>query len=455
VFAIPEIVELLRANQAIAGDAPLGKGWRQGLRDWANNWGLSLRTSAIGCIVGVIPGLGGSVVDWIAYGHAVQTAKDTSQFGKGDIRGVIAPDSANNSMQGGAMMPTILFGIPGSGSMAVFLGALALLGIEPGPSMVTTDLHLTYAMIWSQALANVFGAGICALLARPIAGLTKIPFQLMAPFLIVMISFAAFQATRDLADLVGLLLLGTLGIFMKRFGWPRPALLIGFVLAPQAETYLYQAVQFDGWAFLIKPGVLIIAAIIAVSVYFGLRNRVDEAQLPAEAAADVAGAKNASDHRMPQLAFAVFGLGVLVIGFLDSIKHSFLGAVFPMGMSIVGILFGLLLLYRLWSAGPGDAALYDAERQPGADGLHLTGGSWNGPLWIAGLVGLSALLGFLLAVAIFFPAFMYVRARQTAFWSLVYTAWALAGILGMAYALALNFPSGVLQTMVELPWPLR
>jgi TctA family transporter len=76
------------------------------------------------------------VVDWIAYGHAVQTSKDKSQFGKGDIRGVIAPESANNAKQGGALLPTLLFGIPGSGSMAIFLGGMILIGIQPGPSMV-------------------------------------------------------------------------------------------------------------------------------------------------------------------------------------------------------------------------------------------------------------------------------------------------------------------------------
>ena len=97
----------------------------------------SIRCAGIGCMIGAIPGLGGSVVDWIAYGHAVQTSQeDTSQFGKGDIRGVIAPESANNAMQGGALLPTMLFGIPGSGSMAVFLGGMVLIGIEPGPSMV-------------------------------------------------------------------------------------------------------------------------------------------------------------------------------------------------------------------------------------------------------------------------------------------------------------------------------
>ncbi|MEQ9325878.1 MAG: tripartite tricarboxylate transporter permease, partial [Rhodospirillales bacterium] len=130
LFAFPEIVDLLRRNQSIAGESGLGAGWLTGLRDWVKNWFLSVRCAGIGCIVGAIPGLGGSVVDWIAYGHAVQTSRDKSGYGKGDIRGVIAPESANNAKEGGGLLPTLLFGIPGSGSMAVFLGGMVLIGIE-------------------------------------------------------------------------------------------------------------------------------------------------------------------------------------------------------------------------------------------------------------------------------------------------------------------------------------
>ncbi|NVK30156.1 MAG: tripartite tricarboxylate transporter permease, partial [Gammaproteobacteria bacterium] len=101
IFAIPEIVSLLRQDQSIAKDAKLGAGWIDGVRDWFRNIWLSIRCSIIGVIVGVIPGLGGSVVDWIAYGHAVQSTKDTSNFGKGEIRGVIGPESSNNAKEGG------------------------------------------------------------------------------------------------------------------------------------------------------------------------------------------------------------------------------------------------------------------------------------------------------------------------------------------------------------------
>lgn len=454
VFAIPEIVDLMRQNQAIAGEMPLGKGWGRGIRDWAENWFLSLRCSAVGCIVGVIPGLGGSVVDWIAYGHAVQTTKDTSQFGKGDIRGVIAPESANNAMTGGAMLPTILFGIPGSGSMAVFLGCMVLIGIEPGPSMVTTDLHLTYTMIWSLALANIFGAIACVLLSKPIARLTKVPFQYMAPFLIVMISFAAFQSTRSIDDLIALLILGCVGVLMKRFGWSRPALLIGYVLAPQAETFLYQAVQFNGWSFLVRPGVIIIGVLTLASIYFGLRNRVDEHGHLVPVQDNVPDVPQFKAH-LPQIVFAAVVLGLMGFALVDSLQHDFLGKVFPLSASVVGLVIVGVLLWELWAGKPGHHSHFDAEltgEHVGKDGVH---GMWSGLGWLAALVVISTLVGFVIGVTVFFLAFMRLRVRADWFRSIHMTAWAVGGIVLAAWLLTLNFPSGLLQSLVHLPWPLR
>ena len=119
IFAIPEIISLLRRDRAISSEPQMGAGWLDGVRDWFANIWLSVRCSIIGVVVGVIPGLGGSVVDWIAYGHAVQTTKDKSNFGNGEVRGVIGPESSNNAKEGGGLVPTLLFGIPGSGSMAI------------------------------------------------------------------------------------------------------------------------------------------------------------------------------------------------------------------------------------------------------------------------------------------------------------------------------------------------
>ncbi|MBF2759797.1 MAG: tripartite tricarboxylate transporter permease [Ectothiorhodospiraceae bacterium AqS1] len=454
LFAIPEIVDLLRKNRSIAGNALLGQGWIAGLRDWARNTFLSLRCAGIGAIVGAIPGLGGSVVDWITYGHAVQTCKKNPEFGKGDIRGVIAPESANNAMQGGTLLPTILFGIPGSGAMAVFLGGMILIGIEPGPALADADLGITYTIIWSLAIANIMGAGICFLLAPPIARLTTIPFAWLAPCMIALVCFAAFQATRDIADLVALTAIGALGILMKRFGWPRPALLIGYVLAPQAETYFYQALQFNpqygGLGMLLRPGVIVIALLTLISLWFGLRRRVTEI--------DTAGAdeeKRAHATRLEQILFTAALAGFCLIAWNDASSHTFLGSIFPAGASVVGLLFCLALSWRLWRAPCDHPALFDLEISGDHVGKAKSGSMWSGWLWLAGLIAGSALIGFFAAMIFFFLAFLKLRTRATWEGTLSLTAGASAFLLGLAWMLSLHFPRGLVQNALDLPWPFR
>ena len=270
LFAVPEIMDLLIKGRAISEVATLGKGWLDGVKDALRHKFIILRCSVIGVIVGIIPGLGGSVVDWIAYGHIVQTSKDRENFGKGDIRGVIAPESANNAKEGGGLIPTFLFGIPGSGSMAVFLGGMLMLGIEPGPAMVTEHIDLIYTAVWSLALANVFGAGLSIFLSKPITRLTLIPFSYLAPFMVLIITFASYQASRSWGDLIALLIMGSLGWIMKQYGWPRPAALIGFVLSDNLETYLFISVQRYGFRWFTRPGVLILALIIIASIVAGI-----------------------------------------------------------------------------------------------------------------------------------------------------------------------------------------
>lgn len=280
LFAFPEIIDLLIKGKAISEAATLGKGWMQGVKDAISHKLIILRCSVIGVIVGFLPGLGGTVVDWIAYGHVIQTTRDRGNFGKGDIRGVLAPESSNNAKEGGGLIPTLLFGIPGSGSMAVFLGGLLILGIQPGPGMVTENVDLLYTAIWSLALANVFGAGLCILLSKPISRLTVIPFNYIAPFMILIITLASYQATRSWGDLIALLVMGVLGWVMKQYGWPRPAALIGYVLSRNVETYLFISVQRYGISWITRSGVIILALIIIVSLALGIFYQSKKARKP-------------------------------------------------------------------------------------------------------------------------------------------------------------------------------
>ncbi len=273
LFAVPELIDLIRQGRPIAQAGKIEKGWLDGVKDVIRYKFIVLRCSLIGVVVGFLPGLGGSVVDWLAYGHIITTARPPKNFGRGDIRGVLAPESANNAKEGGGLIPTLLFGIPGSGSMAVFLGGLLILGIQPGPSMVTEKADLLYTAIWSLALANVVGAGLCILLSRPISQITIIPFHYVAPFMVLVVTLVSYQATRSWGDLVALLLIGTLGWVMKHLAWPRPAALIGFVLAGNLETYLFISVQRYGLSWFARPGVLVLFLIILVSLVMSIRYR--------------------------------------------------------------------------------------------------------------------------------------------------------------------------------------
>lgn len=456
LFAVPEIVDLLRRDRSISEHNTLGAGWFQGVRDVIQNWWLTLRCSGIGALIGAIPGLGGTVVDWIAYGHAVQTVKDNPKFGQGDVRGVIAPESANNAKEGGGLLPTLLFGIPGGGAMAVFLGGMVLLGIQPGPSMVGSNLDLTYTIVWSLALANVLGAGLCILLAVPISKLTLIPFKLLAPFMIAVICFAAFQATRTIDDLTTLLIVGVLGVYMRRFGWPRPALLIGFVLATQAETYLYQAVQFYGWEFLTRTGVMIIMGITAGSIWLGLRARVSETS-PAETLArevrDAADGPAANIRvRAPQIVFAALALAFFAVGIHDALQQSFLGQVFPLIMACAGAVFTVLVLALLVFGKADNAASSDLEREAQSEGETLRS-TLGALVWVGALVVLTAAFGFVIALVGFFVAFLKIRAKASWLMTLILTAGCTGFVLTLASALNMRFPGGVLQELYRLPWP--
>lgn len=437
IFAFPEISELFRKETAIAEGTSLGKGGMlMGVKDLIKNKWLALRCSGIGTIVGAIPGMGGSVVDWIAYGHVVQTSKDKSQFGKGDIRGVIAPESANNAKEGGALMPTLLFGIPGSGSMAVFLGGMVLIGIEAGPSMVTKDIDLTYTIIWSLAIANVIGAGLSLFLAGPISKLTQIKFSLLAPFMIMVISFAAFQATKDMMDLWMLLLFGMIGIFMKRFGWSRPAFLIGFVLATQAESYLNMSVQFYGWEMFWRPGVIIIMLLSLISVYYSRKGTVDENAELMEKETPI------EINRTPQLIFAGLILFFIVIAIYDSAQQSFLGKVFTLSIAYAILPFAVWLIWILLKGKAANSAIFDAE-QASAPGTFKA--PWYEPiLWIGGLYLVSVVIGFIPAIMLFFIAFFTLKAHTNVWRTALLTAVGSGILLLFGYFLNLEFPQGML-----------
>ncbi len=159
---------------------------------------------------------------------------------------MIAPESSNNAKEGGHLVPTIAFGVPSGASMTLLLGAFLLHGLTPGPDMLTKNLDVTYSIIWSLTIAHVLGTTICLLGARHLARFAEMRHQILLPVIMPIVLVATFQATRSWGDLYFLLFFGTVGWIMKRFGWPRPPMVLGFVLGPIFERYLFLSNEIYG-----------------------------------------------------------------------------------------------------------------------------------------------------------------------------------------------------------------
>ncbi len=270
LFALPELADLAINRRRIAtetvANVNLANQW-QGVRDVGKNWWLVIRSSALGTFLGMVPGVGSAVIDWIVYGYAVRTEKNPESFGHGDVRGVIAPESSNNAKEGGHLVPTIAFGVPAGASMTLLLGAFLLHGLTPGPDMLTKNLDITYSIIWSLTLAHILGAAICLLGARQLAKFAEMRHEILLPMVMPIVFVATYQVTRSWGDLYFLLGFGIVGWIMKKLGWPRPPMVVGFVIGPIFERYLFLSQQIYGTSWMLRPVVIGIALIIAWVLY--------------------------------------------------------------------------------------------------------------------------------------------------------------------------------------------
>jgi TctA family transporter len=268
LFGIPEVIDLAGRKGSIAKAEEFGRGYLRGILDVFCNWWLLLRTSVVGAWVGFLPGLGSSVADWFAYAHAVQTEKNRENFGKGDVRGVIASEGANNAKEGGDYIPTLAFGIPGGTSTALVLTAFIAVGIKPGPDMLTSQLNLTFAVIWTLVIANIVATALCMLFARPIARICFLPFYAIVPPVVAFIVIGAFAANFHSYDLTALMIFSTLGFFMRRYGWPRAPLVLGVVLGEKMELYLWLSYTRYGFEWLARPMVLVLIVLLIASIAY-------------------------------------------------------------------------------------------------------------------------------------------------------------------------------------------
>jgi putative tricarboxylic transport membrane protein len=224
--------------------------------DYRQVWKTILRSSGIGIFIGILPAEGATVASMIGYNEAKRWSKTPEQFGKGAIEGIAGSEAANNAATGGAMVPTLALGIPGSATAAVILAGLMVHGIRPGPSMFTEQANFAYTIFWSMMLVNLLFLVVGLTGAKIFARITLIPTQVLWPCVFMVSIVGAYALDQSMFDVWVVLISGIIGFFMRRYGFSVVPLAIGLILGEMLEQRLGQSmVMLDEkwWLMFTRP----------------------------------------------------------------------------------------------------------------------------------------------------------------------------------------------------------
>jgi TctA family transporter len=457
LFALPELCDLLIKRVAIAqgfDKSNIYKGQWQGVKDCFQNWWLIMRCSWIGGGIGSIPGISAAVVDWLAYGHALKTEKGAAQtFGKGDVRGVIASESSNNAKEGGALVPTLAFGVPGSATMAILLGAFLIHGLVPGPDMLHKNLDITYAMVWSVALANILGAGLCYAFSPQFARLATLRYTLILPAVLSVVYIGAFEASRSWGDLITLLAFGVFGWLMKQFKWPRPPLVLGLVLGDSIERYMFISIERYDYAWLARPVVAVLLALAIIGLMRpliadvrrqgGIVNLLSSFQWPRFA---------------PQQLFTMFFLGMIGTLMVLATSWHFSAKLVPLIVGGIAFTVAAMSLFndlcrKPVAAMPGGLAEQTQSEVAQTIHMDLDSDTQDVPIWtivarsarffgyLLAFMASMSVIGLIPTAAVFVIVFMRVEGPER--WNLI-----IPYVTVLILAIYLAF-----DVFMSLPWP--
>jgi len=451
-FAIPEIIDLAVQRSAIARESvtKLG-GVMQGVKDTFRHFWLVIRCSALGAYVGVIPGMGGGVSQWLAYAHAVQSSPHRERFGKGAVEGVLGPGAANNSTLGGNLIPTIAFGVPGGVMTAILLGAFTIHGLVPGPGMLTPEsrgghLTLTFSFVWTIVVSNLITVAVCFLFLRQLAKVTQIRGSLLIPPVLLLVYLGAFAEKNAMEDLLLVLVFGVLGWLMEKLHWPRPPLILGLVLGPLAENRLFLATDNYGAAWLGRPGVLILAALtLAGALYPLIKRRLRRRDRPAAHPA-------ARTFSFDRSALFTLGIVTLAAGALwESRGFGPRAGLFPWAIGFPLLAFGIVQFYfdvARRSPRPGGFTGETESEIPAREVTRRTAAAFG---WIFGYPLAIWLLGFTVGgvLCTFLSLKFGSRERWPITLAISVGAWAVVYV-AFERALHVPFPPGELFTWLGL-----
>ena len=416
VFALPEIIDLTMTRKPLApreaniAYSEIFRGARYGM----SRWPMTIRQALFGVFFGAIPGIGSGVIDWMSYALGIALTKDKSQFGHGSLEGVLFAEAAQNAKEGGQAIPTLALGIPGGRAWAfVMLGMLAY-GIAPGPRMLEEHADITIMIVLSLGLGNLAVTMLGLGFTRQMAMLTKIPYPVLG-FLIIPISFlAAFQQTGDNSALTIVLTGAVLGLLMKRYKWPRPPLLIGFILGPIIENNVINSVgRYDWVGTFTRPLFLFLFVMAIVTAFLFTKfmdfsgdnvpgvTKDDPASAPVPPAGGAPDAPGGLAGRMQGLTWRFTesqlftGAMIVMMGYAiwESSSYSFFGRWFPMGLSLIAFTLATVTFVREGFGSKTGEIMDIGIRSAGMDGARAAGAMFLAllamMLLVTGLVGLQ------------------------------------------------------------------
>jgi len=277
IFAVNELLNFSLVGGTVAKTGFLIKGSTiEGIKEVFRHKICFFRSSLIGTGVGIVPGVGGTVANFLSYVTAMQMSKQSETFGQGNPEGVVASESANNAKDGGALLPTVAFGIPGSAEMAVLLGAFVLHGLNPGPLLFTEHLDIVFMLVIGLVLANIITSVSGLVLAEYLARVSTISVYYIIPVLTTICLAAAFALRNNIWDVLLTTFAGILGYTFRKAGFPVIPFIIGFILGEPAERAFHQSLSIS-WGsysiFFVRPISLILLILsilmLVIAFYFG------------------------------------------------------------------------------------------------------------------------------------------------------------------------------------------
>ena len=251
------------------------------LKDLLRTIKTAVMGSLLGYFVGILPAAGATPGAIMAYGVAKTISKDPDSFGKGNVEGVVAPESANNAASTGSMLPMLTLGIPGSPTTAILLGGMVIWGLEPGPMLFVEHENFVWGLIASLYVANLFAVLINLAFIPAFVAVLRMPFTILAPIIFVLCVVGGYVPTQDMHDVWLILIFGVVGYLMRKLDYPMAPAVLAIVLGPLAETSMRQALLMSDGSFAIffnrpiaSPIMIIALLLLAIPLFNALRKRL-------------------------------------------------------------------------------------------------------------------------------------------------------------------------------------